>query len=156
MSSNTFQNSDNNSGNVTKRFSRVSKLEQDLKNLQRRMHSPKVDLVERGDQYLVRMELPGVHLDSINIEIKESQIVLVSGKKETNVSYETDRVVYRESRYDSFTRRVKLPGKVKPINFDKENSNFANGVLHLTFQKETPETPENIEPIDVNQKWSDM
>ena len=42
-----------------------------------------------------------------------------SGNKSTNNIYETDRVVYKESKYDKFMRRVKLPGKVKPLDFNK-------------------------------------
>lgn len=159
MSSNTFQNNNNNTNNVTtRRPTRLSKLEQDLKNLQRRMHSPKVDLVERNNNYLVRIELPGVNLDSVKIEVKDSQFVFVSGNKTTAISCETDRVVYRESRYDSFTRRVKLPGKVKPFNFDKENSNFLNGVLNLTFEKESDTEQTNISTNtnETFQNWSDL
>lgn len=157
MSSNTFQTNNNNNV-TTKRFSRVSKLEQDLKNLQRRMHSPKVDLVERGDNYLVRIELPGVNLDSVKIEIKDSQIVLISGNKTNNLSFETDRVVYRESRYDSFTRRIKLPGKVKPFDCNKENLHFVNGVLNLVFYKESDTEQTNISTNtnETFQNWADL
>ena len=122
---------------TNKNFNRVSKLEQDLRNLQKRIHSPKVDLVERDQFYLIRIELPGVDLESINVQIKNSQIILISGNKQVNNIYETDRVVYRESKYDSFMRRVKLPGKVKYVKFNKGYLDFVNGVLNLTFEKDT-------------------
>ena len=34
-----------------------------------------------------------------------------------------------KSKYDKFMRRVKLPGKVKPLDFNTSNLDFVNGVL---------------------------
>lgn len=157
---NTIQNNTNQPNK--QRFNKITKLEQDLKNLQKRIHSPKVDLVERDNVYSIRIELPGVDLDSIKIEIKNSQIVLISGSKTKDTVYENDKVVYRESKYDSFTRRVKLPGL---INYDISNQlfhNFQNGVLYLTFEKQhnTQTQINNSEPINFenynnNNSWSD-
>jgi HSP20 family molecular chaperone IbpA len=136
---------------------RISKLEQTLKNLQKKIHSPKVDLIERDNFYLVRIELPGILLDSLNVEINESQIVLISGNKTTNNIYETDRVVYKESKYDKFMRRVKLPGKVKPLDFNTNNLDFVNGVLNLTFEKDL-NTSNNLvfSTISHTENWADV
>jgi len=129
---------------TNKKFNRLAKLEQDIKNLQKRIHSPKVDLVERDNLYLIRIELPGVDLNSISVQLKNSQIVLISGNKSINTVYESDRVVYRESKYDSFTRRVKLPGLVKSIEFNRNYVDFVNGVLNLTFEKDTSNTVSHV------------
>ena len=150
--------SNNTSFSTKKNFNNVSRLEQSLKNLQKKIHSPKVDLVERDNSYLVRIELPGITLDSLNIEIKESQILLISGNKTTNNLYETDRVVYKESKYDKFMRRVKLPGKIKAIDFNKDNLDFVNGVLNLTFEKDLNVLVNNLsfETINLNENWADV
>lgn len=140
-----------------KNFNNVSRLEQSLKNLQKKIHSPKVDLVERDNFYLVRIELPGIKLDTINIEVKESQIVLISGSKYVNDIYETDRIVYKESKYDKFMRRVKLPGKVKVTNFDKDKFDFVNGVLNLSFEKDIDNLNNNLsfENFEITGNWAD-
>lgn len=140
-----------------KNFNNVSRLEQSLKNLQKKIHSPKVDLVERDNFYLVRIELPGIKLDTINIEVKESQIVLISGSKYVNDIYETDRIVYKESKYDKFMRRVKLPGKVKVTNFDKDKFDFVNGVLNLSFEKNLNNSDNNLsfENFEIKGNWAD-
>jgi HSP20 family molecular chaperone IbpA len=140
-----------------KNYNNNSKLEQTLKNLQKKIHSPKVDLIERDNFYLVRIELPGIKLDSLNIEIKESQFVLISGNKSTNNIYETDRVVYKESKYDKFMRRVKLPGKVKPLDFNTNNLDFVNGVLNLTFEKDLTVLNTNLSfnTINPTENWAD-
>jgi HSP20 family molecular chaperone IbpA len=151
--------SNNTSFSTTKKnYNNISRLEQSLKNLQKKIHSPKVDLVERDNSYLVRIELPGITLDSLNIEIKESQILLISGNKTTNNLYETDRIVYKESKYDKFMRRVKLPGKIKAIDFNKDNLDFVNGVLNLTFEKDLNVLVNNLsfETINLNENWADV
>lgn len=139
-----------------KKMYNTSKMEQTLKNLQKKIHSPKVDLIERDNFYLVRIELPGIKLDSLNVEINESQFVLISGNKTTNHIYETDRVVYKESKYDKFMRKVKLPGKVKPLDFNTNNLDFVNGVLNLTFEK--IETSNNLvfSTISPTENWADV
>lgn len=142
-----------------KNFNNVSRLEQSLKNLQKKIHSPKVDLVERDNFYLVRIELPGVTRDSINIEVKESQIVLISCTKTVNNLYETDRVVYKESKYDKFMRRVKLPGKIKSVDFNKDDLDFVNGVLNLTFEKDLNVSNNDVffeNKINPNVNWADV
>lgn len=145
------------SSTTKKNFSNISRLEQSLKNLQKKIHSPKVDLVERDNFYLVRIELPGIKLDTINIEIKESQILLISGSKYVNDIYETDRIVYKESKYDKFMRRVKLPGKVKVISFDKDKLDLVNGVLNLSFEKDLDNSDNKLsfENYQINGNWAD-
>ena len=106
----------------------------ELKNLQRRIHSPKVDLIERDQYYLVRIELPGVTQDSIKIQIKEQQIVFISGFKNKEDIHDTDRIIYKESKYNNFTRRIKLPSSIKFFNLNQK-LNFVNGILYLQFEK---------------------
>jgi HSP20 family protein len=120
---------------VSYKNSKVFKLEQEIKNLKKRIHSPKVDLIERDNLYLIKIELPGVIKESIKIQIKEHQIVLISGKKNQDNIIESDNVIYRESKYEDFMRRIKLPSTIKYTSLNQGNLNFDNGVLHLTFQK---------------------
>jgi HSP20 family protein len=120
---------------VSYKNSKVFKLEQEIKNLKKRIHSPKVDLIERDNLYLIKIELPGVIKESIKIQIKEHQIVLISGKKNQDHIIESDNVIYRESKYEDFMRKIKLPSTIKYISLNQDNLNFNNGVLYLTFQK---------------------
>lgn len=139
--------------------------EQDVNNLQRRIHSPKVDLIERGSEYLIRIELPGVSKETIRISIKDNQIVFISGSKQQIDNFETDKVIYRESKFDEFTRRVKLPSHVLKFN---NVLDLSNGVLNLSFtkknnidkNKELPPPPStktiNFTDFDKVTNWADM
>jgi len=126
-----------------KTVSSNSRYEQDIRNLQRRMYSPKVDLIEREYYYLVRIELPGVDKKTIKINIKDSQIIFISGTKTISDIIETDKIIYKESKFDDFTRRVKLPGQILRFN---NVLDFSNGVLNLTFDKKEPTVQQNDLP----------
>lgn len=134
-----------------KTVSSNSRYEQDIRNLQRRIHSPKVDLIERAYCYSVRIELPGVDKDTIKINIKDNQIIFISGTKTISNILETDKIIYKESKFDDFTRRVKLPGQVLRFN---NVLDFSNGVLNLTFDKKEPNLQQN--PDDFQQTPNDV
>jgi len=157
MSSNEFQK-------VTYKNSKVFKLEQEIKNLKKRIYSPKVDLIERNNFYLIKIELPGVIKDSIKIQIKEHQIVLISGRKTQDNILESDNIIYRESKYDDFMRRIKLPSTIKYKPLNQGNLDFDNGILYLTFEKsitkhEPPPQQEETQQEETQQEsqnWADM
>jgi HSP20 family molecular chaperone IbpA len=113
--------------------------EKEISILQRRIYSPKVDLIEKDKYYLVRIELPGVDKNTIRIKLNDNQIVFISGSKTPDDVSVDDKIIYKESKFDNFTRRVKLPKKVFS-NFEKK-LDFSNGVLKLNFYKiETEKT----------------
>lgn len=131
---------------MSKEFTQVplkknSKLEQEIQILQKRIYSPKVDLIDTGNSYLIRIELPGINKNSIKIQIKENQIVLISGKKESYELSENENIIYKESKYDTFMRRVKLPSSIKYKEFN--NLNFQNGILLVSFDKKI-DTPSYV------------
>jgi HSP20 family molecular chaperone IbpA len=114
----------------------VVRLEQEVTLLKKRMNNPKVDLVEKDNIYYVRMETTG-DIENINIELNESQVLIVSFSKPYPEKDESEKVIYRECRYGKFIRRVKLPSKVTMIS--KDNLEYNNGVLNLEFIKKDEE-----------------
>ena len=150
-----------------KTFTNEKRYENDVKNLQRKIYSPKVDLVSCSDSFKVRIELPGVPIDTIKVELKEQQIVLISGVRISLHEEETDKVIYSETKYGNFIRRVKLPELVERFYFNQNKCDLVNGVLYLQFQKKikptfegtfTDENKGNIEMGEIGERviWSDM
>lgn len=136
---------------VTSKQSKIAKLQQEIVNLKKRIYSPKVNLIERNNLYLIKIELPGVIKESINVQIKESQIILVSGNKRQDELYDTDRIIYRESKYNDFIRRIKLPSIIKHIELNNTNLNLQNGILYLSFEKQ------NVNNISTEStSWADI
>lgn len=77
-------------------------------NLLKREHSPKVDLIEKNDKYIVRIDPIG---ENINIELRENRFFLISFNK-PNFIDEDSKVIYTESKFGKITRRVKLPSNI--------------------------------------------
>ena len=105
--------------------------EEEFKNLQKRLHSPKVDLFERDSSYFVTIELPGVDSNSLKITFKDDQILFVSGSKLKDYILNTDKIIYRETKYNDFNRRIKLPGLVEKENYTLD---LNQGVLILNIK----------------------
>lgn len=153
MSNEDFQTVTRNGGG------KVSYLQQQIKNLQRRVNSPKTDLLETDDVYIVRMELP---CDCFKWELKDNQILLVSLEKKMEYAEENVKEIYREARYGKLMRRVKLPGLVdnKPVSDD-----WKNGVWVVHFKKQSTNTSQNQstpkfnellgQDIDNSKSWAD-
>lgn len=163
---------------VKSKHHNYQKLENDVKNLQRKIHSPKVDLISSDNSFKVRIELPGVRKDTIRVQIKEQQIVLISGIKNTeftensNEEESNHKVIYSETKYGNFIRRIKLPELIEPFYFNSKAYDLYDGVLYLEFQKqslnvtvtETVTETVNKQTIDFNQEninqenvnWSDL
>lgn len=140
----------------------VNEKEDEIKNLYRKIHSPKVDLIDRNSVYFIRIELPGVEKSSIKIDVKDNQIVFISGKKYIDNISNTDKIIYKESKYNDFTRRIKLPSLI--LNEYDNDFDFKDGVLRITFQKSetTQNTQENtqkeinFDELSKGVSWADM
>jgi HSP20 family protein len=114
----------------------------ELNNLKKYQHSPKVDLYERNNSYVIRMELPGLTRNDINVQVRDGQFLLISGTKQNLTSYQDDNTIYAECHYGNFMRRVKVPNSV---NRDTIKINMSNGVLVLTVDK-LPRVEETVDP----------
>jgi HSP20 family molecular chaperone IbpA len=124
-----------------KNKSSLKNLQFELNNLKKRVHSPKVDLYEFDDSFLIVMEFPGILEKDIVIKVIDSQILLVSGfKRETTLpstklsfdrGKEEKKVIYTECKYGSIMRRVKVKSLVENDFAFKYN----NGVLRVTLCK---------------------
>jgi HSP20 family molecular chaperone IbpA len=114
-------------------------------NLKKHEHSPKVDLWEdkdeHGSYYMIRMEIPGVNKNKINIDIKENQIVLVTAFKSGDKP-DPESVVYSECRYGKIIRRVKVPNLIS----EDVRIKYEDGVLKIELVQIPVE--EKVEILD--------
>lgn len=105
------------------------KFEDDLRRLKRKINSPKTNLYERGNAYVVRMEIPA---EGYEFQVEDDQILLVTCFKKEHNMCAGGRAVYEEGKYGKVVRRVKLPGKVVVTPSFEE---WKNGILLLCFVK---------------------
>lgn len=100
-----------------------------LSSIQDSLWTPQVEVFERGNQLVVRADLPGLTKDDIDVKITDDAIVLQGERKQE--SEEKEEGYYRSERsYGSFYRSIPLP---EGINADEANATFHNGVLEITM-----------------------
>ncbi len=103
--------------------------------------TPAVDIVEEDDQFVVKMELPGVNKEEVKITL-ESNILTVQGEKK-HEKEEKGKNAYRAERsYGVFQRSFTLPTTVKS---DKIDAIYRDGVLSVTLPKAEDARPKQIE-----------
>lgn len=133
------RNEDNNTSNKPRLT--FKQLLFELNNLKKYQHSPKVDLHERNNSYVIRMELPGLSKEDISIQLRDNQFLLISGNKVDLTSQQDDNTIYKECHFGNFMRRVKVPTHVYKNSI---KTTMSNGVLVVTVDK-LPHVEEKID-----------
>ncbi len=92
---------------------------------------PAVDLVEKEDEFVAKVELPGVHKDDVKITLQDNILTIRGEKKEEKESKDSN--YHRlERSYGSFQRSFTLPTSVRQ---DKVEAEYRDGVLTITLPK---------------------
>ena len=92
--------------------------------------TPSVEVFQRGDELVVRADLPGLDKDDVDVEISDDAVTIRGDRKQ---EHEEEREGYYRSErsYGSFYRMIPLPeGAIA----DSATANFNNGVLEITVQ----------------------
>ena len=103
--------------------------------------TPAVDIAEEENEFVVKMELPGVNKDDVKISL-ESNILTIKGEKKQEKEEKNKSHHRLERAYGSFQRSFTLPMTVKN---DKIEAVFKDGVLSITLPKLEEAKPKQIE-----------
>ena len=91
---------------------------------------PRVDLIDREEEVLVRAELPGVPKEALDVSLSDEYLTI---KGETHEEKEEKGEFYHsEIRHGSFARTVRLP---ETVEGGKAKAHFEDGVLEITIPK---------------------
>lgn len=101
---------------------------------------PSLDVSETEKEITVRAELPGVDPKDLNITIS-GQTLTLSGEKQESVERKDENFFHSERRFGSFRRTVQLP---TPVDSEKVNAEFKNGVIHIRMEKVQAAIPKRI------------
>ncbi len=95
------------------------------------MPMPAVDLYQTDDDVVVKVSLPGMKPEDVQISVTGDTLSI---KGETKEESNTKEKAYhiREQRWGAFERTLSLPTAVKS---DKATAEFENGVLKVTLPK---------------------
>ncbi len=99
--------------------------------LEREVISPTVDIFEEDDDVVVKVELPGMKKEDIDVNITDDTVT-ISGEKKKEEKIEKKNYFRMERSYGSFTRSFRMPTEVQS---DKAKANFKDGILEVRIPK---------------------
>ena len=102
--------------------------------------APRVDVIEEADRFQVRVDLPGMKKDDIQLTLDGSTLTIHGERKQERET--KDRGIYRQERFTgSFSRSLVLPSTVDP---QKIEATYNDGVLEVTVPKSDAAKPRQI------------
>ncbi|MFV1996603.1 MAG: Hsp20/alpha crystallin family protein [Acidiferrobacterales bacterium] len=106
---------------------------------------PAVDVSENELEFVVRVEIPGVRKEDVNVTVENGVLTLSAESKSETEEKEGERIIRQERRYGKYMRSLRLgtdidESKVKAIHKD--------GVLQVTLPKAEAVKPKRIS-VDV-------
>lgn len=102
--------------------------------------TPTLDVYENKDSFIVRVELPGMKKEDIQLSLHENCLT-VSGERryDEKNGAEPSRA---ERFFGRFQRTFTLP---KPVQSDKVQAQYRDGILTITLPKTEESKPKQIE-----------
>jgi len=76
-----------------------------------RVWAPVIDVLEKEDKFVVKVELPGVKEEDVNVSVVGDTLT-IEGKKEAEAEVKRKGYHYTESSYGSFSRSITMPSVV--------------------------------------------
>jgi len=107
---------------------------------------PPMDVADHGDHYEMRLEMPGIPKDDINIEITPTSIE-ISAQHEKQTEDKDKNWVRRERSLTSFYRALEFP---EELSTDKVNAELQDGILTLKLPKVEPKPENKPKKVKIN------
>lgn len=92
------------------------------------------DVIDEGDKYTIKVEIPGVKKDEIKLNVSDNSIEISAQHKEEEEEKKKNYIRKERSEL-SYYRTLPLPEKVIA---DKAQAKLSDGVLNITIPKATP------------------
>lgn len=96
--------------------------------------APALDCSETANEFVVRLEAPGVHKENLDVSL-EQNVLTISGKREFRKEHESEEYIWREREEGKFVRSLRLP---KAVTAEKVVAAYENGILTLRIPKAEP------------------
>lgn len=103
--------------------------------------TPALDIHEDKDNVVVKVELPGMKKEDIDLSLHDG-CLSISGERKSEEKFK-DAEVYRAERFvGRFQRTVSLPS---PVAADKVKAQYKDGILTVTLPKTEEAKPKHID-----------
>ena len=102
---------------------------------------PAMDLVETGEHFVLKADLPGMPESDVKIEI-EKNVLTISGERRTELEDKHEGYYRLERSTGAFARSLTLP---EGIDADAVCAAFDNGVLEVRIPKPVQAQPRRVQ-----------
>jgi HSP20 family protein len=99
------------------------------KELEKAAWSPRVDVLEKEGQLVIRADLPGLTKDNVKVEVTNDTLT-IQGEREQKTEEKREGYYRSECTYGSFYRAIPLP---EGADTSKANAVIRDGVLEVTM-----------------------
>jgi HSP20 family protein len=101
---------------------------------------PMLDLTETAEEFVVRLEVPGVHKENLDITLTGT-LLTISGRRELMAEASGETYLRREREIGKFVRTIRLPALV----VEKEvKAVYQDGLLIIHLAKVAPAVANRI------------
>lgn len=108
----------------------------------------KADIKEKGDSYIIEVDLPGYEKENIEIEMENGYLkVIAKTSKNVDESNEEEKYIHKERFYGECSRSFYVGDNVKEEDI---KAGFKNGILSLTFPKNEQKKVEEKKYIQID------
>jgi len=101
----------------------------------------RMDVVDRGNQFEIKVDLPGVGKDDINVSVEGARVTLQAESRKQSETRDGERVLVSERTVASYGRSFELPAEVSE---EGAEARFENGVLTLVLPKRVAATAKRL------------
>ena len=103
------------------------------------------DVLDEGDSFAVRADLPGYDSDDIDVQLAEGRTLTISAEQTEESEVTDGNFVQRERRTQSLSRTVTLP---EPVTESETTATYEDGVLTVTLPKATDDEDGTSIPVN--------
>jgi HSP20 family protein len=105
------------------------------------IRNPIFDMVDKGDRYKLKVEVPGIDKEKIRVKATRDSIEISGEQSEAEKSEDKrNKYIYNERSYSSFYRSIPVP---EEIVSSKVSAKMNNGILHVELPKKNPTKEED-------------
>src|SRR5215208_5140802 len=101
---------------------------------------PALDMIETATEYVVRLEVPGVHKENLDVNLT-GLLLTITGRRELMTESSGETYLRREREIGKFVRTIRLPA---PVMEKEVKAIYQDGMLVLHLPKVAPAVANRI------------
>jgi HSP20 family protein len=103
--------------------------------------TPPIEMFEKEDEFIVKVELPGMKREEIDISVVGDTLT-IKGERKAETEVKEEEYYCCERCYGSFLRSITLPAAVDTKNIEAV---YENGILEVSLPKAPEVKPKKVE-----------